>query len=36
VAEASRDDTVVPDADRLSARIATLRTMLPELKGRAS
>jgi DNA helicase-2/ATP-dependent DNA helicase PcrA len=36
VAEASRDDTVVPDADRLSARIATLRTMLPEPKGRAS
>ena len=36
VAEASRDIAVVPDTHRLSARIASLRTMLPERSGRAS
>jgi DNA helicase-2/ATP-dependent DNA helicase PcrA len=36
VAEASRDSVTVPDAQGLSARIASLRTMLPEPTDRAS
>ncbi|HVA03467.1 MAG TPA: ATP-dependent helicase [Acidimicrobiales bacterium] len=36
VAEASRDSAEVPDTEGLSARIALLRTMLPEPTDRAS